>query len=315
MFFIQAIIKAKVGLFDRYDPSLRNQWWVWERCLTAAWDTAIRATNHEMKAWLVVVDKSDLPSLRPGYTNMASSHGFSGLSWSTKSWSPQSRALRGGSAGSYGSGWVCLNSITLYRQNNKLRIPISSLNEDFMVTLTREVLQHRESCNPKVSQAGIEFRTGRKWRAAEAVEDAESRLRHRVLVGAVLCGRAGLGSSTTPCYGTGEGQEVADPGWSARRSKPVGWLECGCRESEQEGSKWWSASLISIPYGGVIHHLKAGNLKNNLRCSSAWCQVFLNHESVLFTNLFKLRKFSIWWPFPCSIIYDHSKMDFFKKGK
>lgn len=66
-----------------------------------------------------------------------------------------------------------LSSIALYGQNNKLKLPISSLNEEFMVTRTREVLQYRESCNPKVSQAGIKVRTGRKWRAAEAVEVAE----------------------------------------------------------------------------------------------------------------------------------------------
>jgi len=35
------------------------------------------------------------------------------------------------------------------------------------VTRTREVLQ---SCDPKVSQAGIEVKTGQKWRAAEGLK-------------------------------------------------------------------------------------------------------------------------------------------------
>jgi len=90
-----------------------------------------------------------------------------------------------------------LSSIALCRQNNKLKLPISSLNEEFTVTRTREV---EESCDPTVSQAGIKVKTGRKWRAAEAVDTAESRLRHRVLVEAVTLGIAGLGSSTTPHY-------------------------------------------------------------------------------------------------------------------
>ena len=72
---------------------------------------------------------------------------------------------------------------------------------------TREVLQYRESSDPKVSQAGIEVRTGRKWRAAEAVNAAESRLRHRVLVGTVAQGRAGLGSGTTPRYDKARGKD------------------------------------------------------------------------------------------------------------
>ena len=48
-----------------------------------------------------------------------------------------------------------------------LKLPFSSLNEEFMVTRTREVLQYRESSDPKVSKAGIQVR---RWKAAEAVE-------------------------------------------------------------------------------------------------------------------------------------------------
>lgn len=62
---------------------------------------------------------------------------------------------------------------------------------------TREVLQYRVLENLKVSQAGIEVRTGWKWRAAEAVDVAESWLWHRALVEAVTRGRAGLGSITS----------------------------------------------------------------------------------------------------------------------
>ncbi|KAK0146619.1 Retrovirus-related Pol polyprotein from type-1 retrotransposable element R2 [Merluccius polli] len=40
-----------------------------------------------------------------------------------------------------------------------LKLPISSLNEEFMVTHAREVLQHRESSDLKVSQAGIKTTT------------------------------------------------------------------------------------------------------------------------------------------------------------
>jgi len=49
-------------------------------------------------------------SSRPGYTNMASSLGFIGPSLSMRSQYPQSRALREGLAGSYGSGWDYLGA-------------------------------------------------------------------------------------------------------------------------------------------------------------------------------------------------------------
>lgn len=76
-----------------------------------------------------------------------------------------------------------------------------------MVSRSRELLQYRESSDPRVALAGIEVRTGRKWRAAEAVDIAVSRLQQRVIVGAVAQGRAGLGSSRTPNYYKAQGKE------------------------------------------------------------------------------------------------------------
>lgn len=67
------------------------------------------------------------------------------------------------------------------QSEEQLKLPISSLNEEFMVTCTREVLQYRESNDPNVSQTGIEVRTGRSWRVQEAV--VESWVWHSVVVG------------------------------------------------------------------------------------------------------------------------------------
>lgn len=61
-------------------------------------------------------------------------------------------------------------------------VHLISLNEDFMVTRTREILQCWESSNPSMTGLGpgILVRPGQKWKAAEAVEVT------------------GLGSSTKP---------------------------------------------------------------------------------------------------------------------
>ena len=72
-----------------------------------------------------------------------------------------------------------LSNIALNGKNTMLKLPFSSLMEEFMVTRKREVLQYRESSDSKVYKAGIQVRTGRKWKAGEAVEVAEFRLRHR----------------------------------------------------------------------------------------------------------------------------------------
>ena len=76
-----------------------------------------------------------------------------------------------------------------------------------MVTRARDVLLYRDSSDIKVSSAGIEVRTGRKWKAHEAVDQAESRLRHSELVGTVASGRAGLGSNPRPHYKKAQGKE------------------------------------------------------------------------------------------------------------
>lgn len=50
-------------------------------------------------------------------------------------------------------------------------------------------------------------RTGRKWRAQEGLEIAESQLRHRALVGTVATGQAGLGANPQPCYDKAHGRD------------------------------------------------------------------------------------------------------------
>ncbi|XP_054626149.1 uncharacterized protein LOC129178189 [Dunckerocampus dactyliophorus] len=95
-----------------------------------------------------------------------------------------------------------LSSIALYGNTNKLQLPLKSLEEEYKVTRAREVVQYRDSCDPKVAKAGIQVRTGRKWRAEEAVQEADARLHHRSLVGVVTRSRTGLGSFPCPQMNT-----------------------------------------------------------------------------------------------------------------
>lgn len=76
-------------------------------------------------------------------------------------------------------------------------------------------MMYRDSSDPKVAQAGVKVKTGRKWKADEAVTQAESRIRHRVLVGAVTRGRAGLG--TFQCNSTRRPRGRRDSDWCRRR--------------------------------------------------------------------------------------------------
>ncbi len=71
-----------------------------------------------------------------------------------------------------------LCSIALYGRNTKLQLPLKSLEKEFKVTRAREVMLYRDSSDPRVAQVGVQVKTGRKWRADDAVSQAESRIRH-----------------------------------------------------------------------------------------------------------------------------------------
>ncbi|KAI8516136.1 hypothetical protein Bbelb_069490 [Branchiostoma belcheri] len=66
------------------------------------------------------------------------------------------------------------------------------MTEEFKVGKARALLTLEGSRDPRVSQAGIQLRSGRKWAVDKAVDEAKSRLRHSDMVGVVAQGRLGL---------------------------------------------------------------------------------------------------------------------------
>ncbi|CAM4298856.1 unnamed protein product [Leuciscus chuanchicus] len=64
----------------------------------------------------------------------------------------------------------------------------------------RLVLELRETTDQLVRAAGIQIRTGRKWKAQEEVDRAIGRLKHHEVVGRVQEGRAGLGRGDVPLF-------------------------------------------------------------------------------------------------------------------
>jgi len=71
----------------------------------------------------------------------------------------------------------------------------------------REHLQYTGSRDTRVSGAAIAMGMGRKWRADEAVQQAEARLKHKALLGSLAQGRAKLRSLTSTQYDTTSGKE------------------------------------------------------------------------------------------------------------
>ena len=87
----------------------------------------------------------------------------------------------------------CLSSAALYGESNALQIPFKSIVEEYKVAKVRTSIQFMFSKDPRVTRAGVEVYTGKKWKAAKEVKIAEERLREKEILGAVATGRAGLG--------------------------------------------------------------------------------------------------------------------------
>ena len=94
----------------------------------------------------------------------------------------------------------CLSTIGLYGRG-ALELPISSLAEEYKCAKVRLEMTLLDSADPFVAQAAPILATGRKWKPAEATQQAKAALRHRDIVGQVQQGRSGLGAGdTTPSW-------------------------------------------------------------------------------------------------------------------
>ncbi|RXN12199.1 reverse transcriptase [Labeo rohita] len=172
---------------------------------------SIRETSTDMEGWLRAVDRSGLPGRFKAWVYQ---HGIlPRLLWPLLIYEVPMTVVEGfeQKVSSYLRRWLglprSLSNIALYGKTNKLRLPFGSVREEFIVARAREYLMYSGSRDAKVSGAGIVVRTGRKWRTAEAVQQAETRLKHKAILGSVAQGRAGLGSLTATRYNLASGRE------------------------------------------------------------------------------------------------------------
>lgn len=90
-----------------------------------------------------------------------------------------------------------LSSVGLFGRN-ALQLPLRSILLGYRQEKARLVLELRDSSDPSVQNTKAPVRTGRKWRAELAVDQAISRLKPQEIVGRTQSGRTGLGWGTTP---------------------------------------------------------------------------------------------------------------------
>ncbi|KAI7804749.1 hypothetical protein IRJ41_017191, partial [Triplophysa rosa] len=157
-------------------------------------------SNKELGDWLTKVDKSGLPGRFKAWLYQHSI--LARVLWPLLVYAVPMKTVESleRKISGFLRKWLglpsSLTSAAMYGTSNVLQLPFSGFTEEFMLVRTREVLQYRDSRDCKVSSAGIEVKTGRKWKAGKVVEVAESRLRQKALVGTMATGRAGLANQS-----------------------------------------------------------------------------------------------------------------------
>ena len=87
----------------------------------------------------------------------------------------------------------CFSTVGLYTAAGMLQLPFLSITEEFKVGKARLHLMLRDSPDDVIRQVQPEVRTGSKWSAAKAVQEASLQIKE--VIGATQTGRAGLGST------------------------------------------------------------------------------------------------------------------------
>ena len=95
-----------------------------------------------------------------------------------------------------------LSSACFYSKTTKLKLPYSSLTEDFKAAKARNLVTFQESQDKCIQNAGIVVDGGRKANTPAEVNEAKSRLRMHELVGIPNKGKEGLGMRKRQYYST-----------------------------------------------------------------------------------------------------------------
>ena len=86
-----------------------------------------------------------------------------------------------------------LTNVALYSSSKKIKLPTLSLVEEFKLGKARLFQMLHDSHDPLVKNAQCSLITGQKWKVKIAVENTESALKMKEIIGTVAKGRAGLG--------------------------------------------------------------------------------------------------------------------------
>ena len=88
----------------------------------------------------------------------------------------------------------------LYTNSGNLKLPISSLVEEFKIGKVRLHMMMKDSADEIIQKAYPEIKSGTKWSAVKTAEEAECSLRIKDIIGVTQTNRAELGSTSKKVF-------------------------------------------------------------------------------------------------------------------
>ncbi|CAC5418547.1 unnamed protein product [Mytilus coruscus] len=160
-------------------------------------NTNVKTVQTQVSEWLKKVDKSGLPGKFKAWIYQ---HGLlPRLTWLLMIYEMTATTVEAieRKINSHLRRWLgvppSFTAIGLYSKSLQLQLPLTSTLEEYKVSKSRLVMTLRDSNDNKISKAGIQTRTGRKWSSRTAVDQADIILHHKDIVGNTCTGRQGLG--------------------------------------------------------------------------------------------------------------------------
>ena len=149
----------------------------------------------------------------------------------------------------------CLTDVALYCRHAKLKLPFKSILEEYKAGKARLLSLLQDSVDPVVRSAEPELRTGRKWKAREAVQAAEDSLRIREIIGHTQINRQGLGSTKMEWWSKAKGKAKRDMViQEIRNEEDRGRLQKAVQQSQQgQWTTWENALQRSLSWNDLWH--------------------------------------------------------------
>ena len=94
----------------------------------------------------------------------------------------------------------CFLKVGLYTNSGNLQLPISSLVEEFKIGKVRLHMMMKDSADEIIRKVYPEIKSGMKWSAVKAAQEAECSLWIKDIIGITQTNRAGLGSTSKKIF-------------------------------------------------------------------------------------------------------------------